>query len=83
VQQSGTSFELLSIDSLCDSEGWRYVEIAVDGQRALPFAFHKTVRDQFPTESEFLSYLCRQAKMMIERYGDARNPKKLTGEIVQ
>jgi hypothetical protein len=71
------------MDSLCDSEGWRYVEIAVDGKRSLPFAFHKTVRDQFPTEEAFLSYLCRQAKMMIERYGDARNPKKLTGEIVQ
>lgn len=66
-------FELLSIDPLYDSEGWRYVEVAVNGVRALPFAFHKTVEDQFPNEDALMSYLFRQGKAMIERYGDARN----------
>lgn len=74
-QNQSTSFELLSIDPLYDSEGWRYVEVAVNGVRALPFAFHKTVASQFPTEDSLMAYLCRQAKTMIERYGDARNPK--------
>jgi hypothetical protein len=81
-QHQQSSFELLSIDPLYDSEGWRYVEVAVDGVRALPFAFHKTVAVLFPTEDSLMSYLCRQAKAMIERYGDARRPKQLpVGEV--
>jgi hypothetical protein len=83
VQQNQCNkFELLSIDPMYDSEGWRYVEVAVDGQRALPFAFHKTVASSM-SEDQLLAYLYRQGRMMIERYGDARNPKKLLGEVVQ
>jgi hypothetical protein len=69
------------MDPLYDSEGWRYVEIAIDGIRALPFAFHKTVVSLFPTEDTLLAYLYRQAKAMIERYGDARNPKPVEERV--
>jgi hypothetical protein len=68
VQSNQTSkLELLEIDPLFDSEGWKYVTVAVDGVPASPFAFHKSVYDLYPDDDAFLAYLSRQGKAMIER----------------
>lgn len=49
-------------------------QLAVDDVPSVPFFVHKSVREQFPKEEEFMAYLTRQAKAVIKRCGDVRNP---------
>lgn len=55
------------MDPLFDDQGWRYVRVAVDGVPTIPFAFHKSVYDLYPTDAAFEAYLARQGRAMIER----------------
>lgn len=63
----GGTFELLELDPYFDENGWRGVRVAVDGVPAAPFQFHKSVYDQYPRDEEWLAYLHRQGRAMIER----------------
>jgi hypothetical protein len=56
-------------------------QLSVDDVPSVPFHVHKSVREQFPKEEDFMAYLGRMAKACIARCGDARNP--LPQEIVE
>lgn len=55
-------------------DGYFRVEMGISGVKALPFSFpatHLTGKSE-----EWLGqYIERQARTMIDRYGDARNPR--------
>ena len=71
---------LIELDGMNHGEFY-LAQLAVDGVPSVPFHVHKSVREQFPKEEDFLSYLGRMAKACIARCGDARNP--LPQEIVE
>jgi hypothetical protein len=50
-------------------------QLAVNSILAVPFSFHKSVREQFTTRETFEAYLFRQASAMIEQFGDARTAR--------
>jgi Leu/Phe-tRNA-protein transferase len=56
-------------------------QLAVDNVPSVPFHVHKSVREKFPKEEDFMAYLERMAKAVIARCGDARNP--LPQELVE
>lgn len=70
-----TKFELLELDPFWDENGWRSVRVAIDGVPALPFQLHKTQMRNPSDEDEVIEYAFRGAINMIEKFGDARNPK--------
>jgi hypothetical protein len=49
-------------------------QVAVDEVPSVPFFAHKSIREKYPKEEDFLSYLFRMGKATIARCGDARNP---------
>ena len=64
---------LIELDSLNHGE-YILAQLAVDGVPSVPFHVHKSVREKFPKEEEFMAYLGRMAQAVIRRCGDARNP---------
>lgn len=62
--------------TLADSDGYRTCQLAVDGVLAIPFSFPSSHMDKFPTEESLASYLERQARMLIDRYGDYRYQRR-------
>lgn len=65
--QQPETFELIELDPLFDENGWRGVRCALNGIPAAPFQYHKSVYDQFPKEQDWLAYLKRQTRAMIDR----------------
>ena len=78
MQALQTKFELLYFAPYYDENGWRDAQVALDGIPSVPFQFHKTAVEKM-SENELLNYLARQAKAIIERCGDARNPYPIEG----
>jgi hypothetical protein len=74
VQNQATKFELLELDPFYDENGWRIARVAIDGIPSIPFQFHKTAVELYPSEDALMGYLCRQGAAVIARYGDSRNP---------
>ena len=64
---------IIEIDTMSHGE-YILAQLAVDGVPSVPFHVHKSVREKFPKEEDFLAYLGRMAKAVIARCGDARNP---------
>jgi hypothetical protein len=64
---------LIELDALNHGE-YYLAQLAVDDVPSVPFHVHKSVREQFPKEEQFMAYLGRMAKAVIARCGDARNP---------
>lgn len=59
-------------------EGEYYdAQLAVDGVLSPAMEVHASVREAYPREEDFLSYLARSAETMIRIYGDARHPLPL------
>jgi hypothetical protein len=57
-------------------EGEYYdAQLAVDGVLAPAMEVHRSVREQYPKEADFMQYLARSAGTMIQLYGDARHPQ--------
>lgn len=56
-------------------------QVAVNDVPSVPFFAHKSVREKFPKEEEFIAYLFRMGEATIRRCGDARNP--LPQEMVE
>jgi hypothetical protein len=56
-------------------------QLAVDEVPSVPFHVHKSIREKYPKEEDFIAYLGRMAKACIQRCGDARNP--LPTELVE
>jgi hypothetical protein len=66
----------------CINHGEYYLaQVACDDIPSVPFFAHKSIREKYPKEEEFLAYLFRMGKATIARCGDARNP--LSQEIVE
>lgn len=53
------------------------VQCAVDGTPAVSMDVHKSIRDSFLVEDDFLDYLAQSTATMISIYGDARHPQRL------
>jgi len=64
---------IIEIDTMNHGE-FILAQLAIDGVPSVPFHVHKSVREKFPKEEDFISYLGRMAKAVIVRCGDARNP---------
>jgi hypothetical protein len=71
---------IIELDGMNHGEFY-LAQLAVDEVPSVPFCVHKSVREQFPKEEDFIAYLGRMAKAVIARCGDARNP--LPQEIVE
>jgi hypothetical protein len=56
-------------------DGYYHVEIGINGIRAIPFSFPASHLDTITTEEALGQYLERQARTLIDRYGDARDPR--------
>lgn len=54
-------------------DGYFHVKMAINGIPAIPFSFPATHLDNMD-EVKLGQYLERQARTLIDRYGDARNP---------
>lgn len=63
---------MLEVLELQDQGEWVTARTAWNETLAIPFSFHKSVRDGM-REPEFMDYLARQAQAMVEQFGDARN----------
>jgi hypothetical protein len=64
---------VIELDGLNHGEFY-LAQLAVNDVPSVPFHVHKSVREQFPKEQDFMAYLGRMAKAVIARCGDARNP---------
>jgi hypothetical protein len=64
---------ILELDE-CNHGEFILAQIAVDGVPSVPFHAHKSIREKYPKEEDFIAYLVRMAKAVIGRCGDARNP---------
>ena len=56
-------------------DGYYHVEMGINGIKAIPFSFPATHLDNMADESALGQYLERQARTLIDRYGDARDPR--------
>jgi len=65
--------ELLRLEKFGE---WYTAQAAVDGTPCVPFHFHASERERFPTEESLMAFIERQARMLIEQYGDARCPRR-------
>jgi hypothetical protein len=74
------SNSVIQIDTINHGE-FLLAQVAVDEVPCVPFFAHKSIREKFPKEEDFLAYLFRMGKATIARCGDARNP--LPPEIVE
>jgi hypothetical protein len=66
--------ELLHFGPDLDQSEWMVAQLAVDNTLAVPFSVGKPEIEHF-SEIELAQFLERQARSLIERYGDARCPK--------
>ena len=71
---------LIELDSINHGE-YYLAQVAVDEVPSVPFFAHKSIREKYPKEEDFLAYLFRMGAATIRRCGDARNP--LPQEIVE
>ena len=67
----GSSTELLLLRK--DGE-WYRAQLAISGVPCVPFDIHAGQFEALPTEEAAASFLERQARNLIERYGDGRSP---------
>lgn len=53
---------------------WYQVRVAIDGQVAPRFDIPKSYRyEEFPKDDQFEAFLARQARALLEEYGDQRH----------
>jgi len=71
---------LIQLDSINHGEFY-LAQVAVDDIPSVPFFAHKSIREKYPKEEEFMAYLFRMGEATIRRCGDARCP--LPQEIVE
>jgi hypothetical protein len=71
---------LIQLDSINHGE-YYLAQVAVDEVPSVPFFAHKSIREKYPTEEQFMAYLFRMGAATIARCGDARNP--LPQEVVE
>jgi len=71
---------LIQLDAINHGDFY-LAQVAIDGVPCVPFFAHKSIREQFPKEEDFMAYLFRMGEQTIRSCGDARNP--LPAEIVE
>lgn len=64
----------LEIIDYTDRGEYVEVRVAVDGTPSLPMDVHKSIRDMYPGEDQWLDYLAQSGETMLTLYGDAREP---------
>ena len=71
---------LIQLDSINHGD-YYLAQVAVNEVPCVPFFAHKSIREKYPKEDDFMAYLFRMGEATIRRCGDARNP--LPPEIVE
>ena len=74
---SQEGLEILELDTM----GSDYVRarVALDGQLAVPFEIPKsTYIEDFPRREDFERFLARQARTLLDTYGDAREQRPVS-----
>lgn len=71
---------LIELDSINHGE-YYLAQVAVNEVPSVPFFAHKSIRERYPKEEDFMAYLFRMGAATIRKCGDARNP--LQTEIVE
>jgi hypothetical protein len=64
---------IITLDAINHGEFY-LAQVAVDEVPSVPFFAHKSIREKFPKEEDFMAYLFRMGAATIARCGDARNP---------
>jgi hypothetical protein len=62
-------YELISLET---HNEWYLIQFAINGKLTQAFWEHKSVRDRYPSDSLFMSYLKARAHAMLENFGDIR-----------
>jgi hypothetical protein len=74
--------EIVHFDSHWNSEGYRKIQVAVNGQLSWPFDIHRSEYFEM-TDDEFAAYAEKCGRRLIAHYGDARKVKfRNDGQIV-
>lgn len=55
-------------------DGNLQVQLAVKGVLAPMIDDHKSSRERFSSEEEYIKHMGKQSELLIHLYGDARNP---------
>lgn len=66
---TASRYELISLES---HREWYLVQFAINGHLTQSFWEHKSVRDRYPREVDFMSYLQGRADEMYSQFGDIR-----------
>lgn len=69
--QSG--LEILRLDA--QRSDYVSAQVAIDGHLAIPFEFLKSDYVQFRRPEDLESFLARQARTLLDQYGDARQKR--------
>ena len=66
--------EILELDTM--GSDYVRVRVALNGSLAIPFEVPKsTYVEDFPRREDFESFLARQARTLLDTYGDARESR--------
>ena len=63
------NYEIIRYDPFWDGEGWKQVQLAIDGQKCEPFGVHRSAVETFGSEDNeaWWAYLCRSARACSEQ----------------
>lgn len=76
------SIEIVRYQSWPNADGYRSVQVAVDGRLSWPFDIHESVWGPLDEDGR-MKYLEHSARTLIGRYGDARSTRiNEAGDIV-
>lgn len=74
--------EITHFDPHWNSEGYRKIQVAVDGRLAWPFDIHQSEYGEMSDE-EFEAYVEKCGRRLIDHYGDARKVRiREDGQVV-
>lgn len=75
--------EIVHFDSRWNPEGYRSIQVAVDGALSWPFDIHQSEYSEMD-DDEFEAYVEKCARRLLAHYGDARDVRVTNeGQIVR
>lgn len=55
-------------------DGFRHIQLAVDGHLAPAIDDHISTRENFPTDSAYFAHIAKRSREFLHLFGDPRNP---------
>jgi hypothetical protein len=67
--RSSVEYEIIRYSPYWDSEGWKEVQLALEGRRCEPFSVHRSALEMFGGEDNeaWWAYLSRSARAVTEQ----------------